>query len=377
MNRITRRQVFQEGREQGIALLLVLFIVALLTIISAEFAFTTRMEMTSAQNFKEDIEGSYYAFAGFQYALTEIISNYDSNYLDPSGQVGFFRNWYHNPEGIALESQGGEEQKVDWPPIPTRSGIQMKNGRFDYRIYDEESRLNLNYLDLKGRSGDKSNRDIFRQLLVDSGVEDGEQADIIVDSLIDWIDTNDLHMINGAEDEWYQQHYQEQGFAEPYHCKNGKLNSIEEMLMVRGMTPAILFGSNSVYARMNADDRVYSGISQYITVYGLHRTVNPNTASPVLLRILDPDNADKQIEERTDLKKNRKRASRTFRIEVIGFHAGSKVSHALVGIVRRSSRKETGGGAEILYWNDDSPQLSEGQIAPTEITEVIRETTRP
>lgn len=345
-------------RQHGIALLLVLFIVGLLTIISAEFAFTTRMEMTSAMNYKEDIQGSYYALAGFQYALTEIISNYDSNYLNSDGQVGFFRNWYHNPDGVPLESQGGEEQIVNWPPIPTRTGINIKSGSFDYRIYDEEARLNLNYLDLKGKTGTKSNRDIFRQLLVETGVEDGEQADIIVDSLIDWIDTNDLHSLNGAEDEWYQQNYQEQGFSEPYPCKNGKLSTIEEMLMIRGMTPSILFGSQSVFAHAVNDDRIYQGISQFVTVYGLHRAVNPNTASPTLLRILDSENADKQIEERSNLKKSDKRMSRTFRIEVSGKANGSRVSHTLVGILRRSIRKGTIGGAEILYWNDDSPQLN-------------------
>jgi len=43
--------------ERGAALLLVLFVVTLLMVLSAEFVYTTHLEIDVTQNFKEDLEG--------------------------------------------------------------------------------------------------------------------------------------------------------------------------------------------------------------------------------------------------------------------------------------------------------------------------------
>ncbi len=339
--------------ERGIALLMVLFIVSLLIIIAAEFTYTTRMELEAAENFKEDVEGYYYAHAGFQYALTEIISEFDSNYLSTDGQVGFYRNW--KDENAENQNQESDEETIAWPPIPNRSGVPLGDGAFDYIITDEEGRINLNYLETRISGTSKTAREVFRELLVETGVEEGEPADIIIDSILDWIDRGDEHRLNGAEDDWYDKNFREQGFEEAYHCKNGKLDTIEELLMIRGMTPDILYGSNSIYASSNSDETQYSGILPYITVYGYNRRINLNTAPPLLLRIIDPDSADERIEKRENpAEKTGRKPSRTFRVEVRGYRKTSLVSHYILAVVRRSYSKGNGGGAEIYYWNDDA-----------------------
>lgn len=342
------------GRERGVALLMVLFVVSLLLIIAAEFSFTTRMEITTAQNFKEDVQGYYYALAGFQYALTEVLGKYDENYVSGGGQVGFYRKWYE--EGTDPQPAEGEDIiTINWPPLPNRDGIIIGDGAFDYIITDEEGKLNLNYLNARSGRGSSNNVDVFRKVLIETGVEEGELPDVIIDSIMDWIDRNDEHRLNGAETDWYEKNYQEQGFTEPYTSKNGKLDTIDELLMIRGMTPEILFGSNSIYANQADDDARYQGLLPYITVYGYHRKVNENTAAPLLLKIMDPDNADQKLDDRQNRdKKKRKTKSRTFRIEVRGYSRTSSVNHNLMAVVRRSYGGKSGGGAEIYYWNDDA-----------------------
>src|SRR5204863_189714 len=53
----------------------------------------------------------------------------------------------------------------------------------------------------------------------------------IADAIIDWIDADDNPRPNGAESATYS------GMTPPYRCKNGPLDSIEELLLVRGVTP--------------------------------------------------------------------------------------------------------------------------------------------
>jgi len=353
----TERRIFES--ESGVALLLVLFVMSLLIIIAAEFAFTTRMEITNARNFKEDIEGYYYAQAGFQYALTEIIGKHDQIYLAGDGQVGFYRKWFHeDPEtGTPVPQTEGEgEVLIDWPPLPARSGIPIGKGAFDYVVTDEEGRLNINYLGSRVKISGKYTREVFRDLLLELGIPEGEEPDIITDSILDWIDKGDEHRLNGAETDWYEANYQEKGFSKPYSCKNAKFDTIDELLLVRGITPEILYGSDSIYSSGNDDDAAtYKGLLPYITVYGYHRKVNVGTAPPLLVKVLDPEGAEESLEDRSERKPDSKRLmSRTFRVEVRGYSVTSDVEHVITAVVRRSQRRDSGGGAEIYYWNDSA-----------------------
>ncbi|MCD4655515.1 general secretion pathway protein GspK [bacterium] len=345
--------------ESGIALLLVLFVVSLLIIIAAEFAFTTRMEIMNARNFKEDIEGYFYAQAGFQYAMTEIIGKYDEIYLAGDGQVGFYRKWFSEDSEMGNPDSGNENEDValDWPPLPIRSGIPIGNGKFDYIITDEEGRLNINYLNSRLKVAGKSNREVFKELLLAIGIPEGDEPDIIIDSIMDWIDKGDEHRLNGAESDWYEHNYMEKGFTQPYSCKNAKLDTIDELLLIRGITPEILYGSDSIYASGDgSDETIIKGLLPYITVYGYHRKVNLGTAPPLLLKILDPEGAEEALENRTerDSEKKKRLMSRTFRIDVRGYSDAADVEHVITAVVRRSQRRESGGGAEIYYWNDNA-----------------------
>ena len=70
-----------------------------------------------------------------------------------------------------------------------------------------------------------------------SGVEEKLEQDTISDSILDWIDTNKNHRLNGAEDDYYRTQ------SPPYYAKNGKIETLNELLKVRGITEEILYGS--------------------------------------------------------------------------------------------------------------------------------------
>lgn len=58
----------------------------------------------------------------------------------------------------------------------------------------------------------------------------------IADAILDWLDEDDLARTNGAEAEYYQ------ALDPPYSPADGPLASIDELLLVRGVTPELLYG---------------------------------------------------------------------------------------------------------------------------------------
>ena len=76
----------------------------------------------------------------------------------------------------------------------------------------------------------------------------------------------------GAEDGWYQAQ------EPPYAPRNAPIRLEEELLLVRGMSRALLYG-----------DAEHEGIAAYITVLGDDAMLNPNTAPEAVLLALLPE----------------------------------------------------------------------------------------
>lgn len=99
-----------------------------------------------------------------------------------------------------------------------------------YGLEDESTRLNLNALLLL----DKTQKGAGRNLLM--GLP-GMTEDI-ADAILDWIDEDDDPREFGAESDYYM------SLKPPYAAKNGPLNTIEELLLVRDIMPQLLFGAD-------------------------------------------------------------------------------------------------------------------------------------
>ncbi len=78
--------------------------------------------------------------------------------------------------------------------------------------------------------------DIIRNGLQVVGVTDVETISTVTDSILDWIDPDDDHHVAGAENQYYQ------GQSPPYYCKNGRIDDLNELLLVKGVTRGIYWG---------------------------------------------------------------------------------------------------------------------------------------
>jgi general secretion pathway protein K len=106
---------------------------------------------------------------------------------------------------------------------------------------------------------------------------EGEQRDIVVDSIMDWRDPDDLHRINGAENDYYQ------SLKEPYNCKNGNLDSIGELLLIRGVT-SDLFNGRKAKEKEEGSKGDSPGLKDIFSIYSPMGQIDINSAAPAALR---------------------------------------------------------------------------------------------
>ncbi|TWU41901.1 type II secretion system minor pseudopilin [Novipirellula artificiosorum] len=95
----------------------------------------------------------------------------------------------------------------------------------------------------------------------------------VADAILDWLDEDEDVRPYGAEAEYYTT------LTTPYSPSNGSLQSVEELLLVRGVTPTLLFGADSNRnGVLDADEQQRFGVgvetpgalgwASYLTVYG-------------------------------------------------------------------------------------------------------------
>jgi type II secretory pathway component PulK len=250
------------ARRRGAILIVVLWVVLLLSLMVSTFAFTMHIETRLTSYHDRELKAKALAMAGIELekALLAAKTNKAGQVNSSDGSVRQFSTttadyysepWRNNPDLVNHAPTGNPEE-----------------GTFTVQVVDEQSRLNANVL----------TPEQWRMLLRLSGV-DTDSANMIVDSIGDWIDKDSSNKLNGAEDDYYMGLSSDQNG--PYHCKNGSLDRIEELLLVRGMTPAIF----DVHQTQSSGEVTYTGLAQFLTTAPFLK-INVNTASSQALQCI-------------------------------------------------------------------------------------------
>ena len=112
--------------DKGIALLMVIWILALLSVIVGEFCFTMRTQVNITRNVKETTEAHYIAEAGVNAAIQQLIQQM---VIPSSAQAAAAEE---DPAKYR-ESEDGEAEEVQWrinTQIPARP-----YGKGEYRVW--------------------------------------------------------------------------------------------------------------------------------------------------------------------------------------------------------------------------------------------------
>ena len=311
---------------RSFALISVLVLLSILSLFALEFSQRSGINMRTAINDAYAKKALYYAYGGYQVGLS-LLAN-DTNEYD-----GFGDFWY----GLL-------------PAVP------FGDGSISLIVEDEQARFNLTALVTS--YGEKDERRsvmlsrVFEVLSIDASV---------VDSLVDWQDTDDIELAGGAEASYYNY------LTPPMVPRNAQMRTTGEALLVRGMDRELFF--LPPVARSPLGNEEYQPLERYVTVYG-NGKININTApEPVLLCLsadMDTYITQEIIEKRNeeafvkieDLKKVESVSdtlydeinslitvsSDVFRIRASGSAGG--FTRKITAVVRRRN-----GGFTIVYYN--------------------------
>ena len=287
--------------EQGIALVMVLWLMVLLVVLASQFALSARTGLETVRNLKEDREAYFLAYAGIQMAVREIMADSEYHYYDEERQLKFASRLY----------EGG---------YSSRTAIPLGGGFVSYSIKDEGAKLNINEL-----AADESQ---LRYLLQTLFPEGDEWIDSVADSILDWVDADDDHRANGAEDDYYRT------LEPPYAAKNGSFDTLNELKKVKGMT-----------------DEIYDALARTVTVYP-GGGINVNTAPVEVLvagAMLEEDVATVMDERNAKGWYSDETKSDLFEITATGSFGGSRLIHSIRVIVRQTEPRKLA----LLDWDDN------------------------
>ena len=167
-----------------------------LFVVAFEFSTSAREEATAAQRFSDETLGYYLALAGFERGLYDFL-----NQQSPAAQT----------------AQALEAKKND-PFDGEFQRRRSRHGAFRVRLVDESGKININRVNDETLCGASSRTSVSMR----------PGRDILVDSIMDWRDADDLHRTNGAENDYYA------SLSPPYSAKNGPLDSVEGSALDQG-----------------------------------------------------------------------------------------------------------------------------------------------
>jgi type II secretory pathway component PulK len=206
-------------------LLLTLIVVALLTL--GAMAFFERMfaERRASNAHGRQLQARHLAETGVEY-IKAVVAQTPAVLLEKGGV-------YANPtlfQGMLVTDDPLAAFRGRFTVLAPDLTTDGYYGGIRYGLENESARLNLNTV-----------------LLADAGGEDGARkvlmtlpgmTESIADAILDWLDPDDEPRLLGAERDYYS------SLDPPYAPRNGSVGSIEELLMVRDVTPALLFGAD-------------------------------------------------------------------------------------------------------------------------------------
>lgn len=324
---------------KGVALIMVLTVVVILTVVSVEFQYESRVYMQTTGNFRDRLRAKYLARSAIEFTRLLL-------YLQGTVDQMIKRFWKKNPPNIQLWQMipvdsdlaravaGGmfsmqDEQSLfkntvagagldDDDSMATKQADQMNTlafdkaegfgdfeGHFHADIIDEESKININI-----RPGNFSERKMMKSELerlfspakynpfFENPDENGEFHDRqeIINAIVDWIDPDDQRSGFESGDESSRYDF----LDDKYPSKNHLFDSLNELQLVAGI-----------------GDRFWRLFADSLTVYRTKK-ININTCGPEVMRALLEQYLEKPLPQENEMQSNIDKIM-DFRIQNSGF----------------------------------------------------------
>lgn len=212
----TNQRFSQRLVQRGIAIVIVMVCVFVLSALAAIFASFMKVEMRLATNSNNEAEMQWLGRSGVELARYVL------------GQQLMVPNEPY--DSLNQKWAGGDCETNDLLADVQLKDVPLGDGKFSVKITDTERKFNINLA--------LGNDALLQQAMILIGV-DAAEIPTIISSIQDWLDRDDNTRVNGAESDFYQ------SLNPPYFAKNGPIDDMTELLFVKGVTPDIYWGPNS------------------------------------------------------------------------------------------------------------------------------------
>lgn len=235
--------------KRGSALVVVLWILIIISLIVSMFAFEMQLEAKILTLQRKRFKADQLALAGVELAKSMIA------FKDKENTTG---------EKVSYDDPYMSEASKITNGVPVDYSETFGDGVVALHIDYEEGRRYIKTM----------THDDWKMLFDQAGIPNTDW-DSLLDCLDDWQDKGDEHHLNGAESD--DPFYKKRG----YECKNAPVDTVDELLLIKGWTTEILYGTPP---DVKTDEPI-AGIADQLTTWGDGK-INPNSASREVLSSL-------------------------------------------------------------------------------------------
>jgi len=287
----------------GFALVVVIIVILLASFLASQLIMQVRTELAVSHNIKARVSGHFLAEAGLSLGLFRLL---DRPLEVPD--LGPEEDWDEFYEGFEYE-------------------VYLPKGRVTYYVTSESGKIDLN----------KSPQPLIELFLQYQLGEDKEdEIATVIDSLLDWMDPDNDHHLNGVENDFYE------GLKDPYIARNGKIVDPAEFFLVNGTRPMI----GKFYAE------------QVFTVNNPGGKINFNSLTPAMLDFLTGGDKEKAAAYREAKIEFKGRLTAAIAAEILGEQYEKFQAYLTYGATNNQYYMVVGTG----YAGVEQGEMAEGEV---------------
>lgn len=215
-----KMRIHQKKSRAGFALILVMLTIITLTALVASLAISMNTEVRLARNSDYDMEMQWMGRSGIELAEFALANKCAAQ----QGIDALDQFW----------AGGTSPCSNDIPQISLKN-VPLGHGQISVTITDMERKWDINLV----ANARQPQLDVLQKAMAEVGVTDASLSSTISDSILDWCSPSETARFSGAKDDYYTH------LNPPYYCKNGPIDDLNELLLIKGMTPEIFWGSNA------------------------------------------------------------------------------------------------------------------------------------
>lgn len=264
---------------KGVVLLAVLIVITLLALAAYQYSDLITQEYKASNASMRAAQANAAAHSAL-HAVMVLLSSQDAinsslqgNYLD--NQLAF--QWHIDPANSDLRVSIVAPRNAEDPEylsLPYRFGV-----------IDESSKINLNDLMKLDSSGTAA-----QNVLSNIPILTSDQ----VDSILNWIAPPNSRQNQAADEQYYQ------SLTPPYHCKCAPLDSLDELMLIKGIGPDVFYGGDANLSGVPSNTQqpdetgtLNRGLLSYLTIYS--KELNIDSTGALRLNINQPLNSQDDV----------------------------------------------------------------------------------